>query len=146
MGGSKAGLTYNLSGIQQIEKGLTEEFTQKYAKRAMQRTSAAGEKLAKQQLTDQGSIRTGNLRNTTIAEKVKVNPAGTTVTGGIRSGAMTPQPDPGHEGKPVAPSASYASSVEARKPYMAPTRVKMEPIMRAELDAAHGAFKRSKNL
>ena len=141
--GSKPGVIWDSSGLARFRGRLRTTFMKKYGLRAMRQSSSMFERMSKQQIEMNESIRTGNLINSTEAIESKVIKNGREVTGGVIAGSAIPQPD--NPDDKVEPSESYADLVEKQKPYIAPSLSRVTPYMKTTFIAAHSAFARVEN-
>lgn len=124
-----------------LEKDVDKILLNTYLVVAMDRTSFAAEATVKDQITKNGSVMTGNLRNS--VEKAKTVLSGSKLVGGVIAGSDKVQPDAGADVRDIRPSMEYAGIVDAKKPFMRPAMERIKPILKKETNSAIRAFSRS---
>ncbi len=130
------GIKYRINTLKTLPRRFRKAFTKGEGLEAAKRTGLWAETRAKQNLTDNESVRTGNLRNTTEAKTPIVR--GFKIIIPVVAGSSTLKPDT--PDPDVVPSEGYAHHVESNKPYLAPAMAASLPVLKKNLNAALNFF------
>lgn len=123
-----------------MENAIEAQLAGKLMMAAVERTSIFAEATVKQQITMNGSVMSGNLRNST--EQIKPVRKGNKIIGGVTVGSESIKVDPGADIANVRPSMEYAEIVNARKPFLGPSMNRIKMKMKAEMNDAMRTFSR----
>ena len=120
------GLKIDLGGLANLAARFDDRFVNNIAVKAVEFASVEGAGEVKKRITAQEQVRTGNLRNSVGWLKPRVR--GGRIGGGVIVGQRVSNLDfvdrkTGKRLRNVSQPIDYAQHVEARQPYMEPTRL-----------------------